>query len=505
MSQRGPESGALKRELKVTDAAAFSVGLIGPVGVMALLGAGAAGILGGGATWAFVFALVAVALVAYGFVKLSRHISHTGSVYATVGLTLGARAGFIAGWCLFFAYVTIGAGSGIEIGLFVNQLFSDLGLAFQPDWIWITIVALVLVVILGRREVHVITRVLLYAELIGALFVTILNVVILVRVGTGNAPGEQTMSWKFLSLPEGTDVGVIAAAAVFGFLAFAGFEGAATLGEETSNPKRDIPRALKIAIAVVGAFYLLSIVAQSIGYGLDPAGVKAFGASSAPYGDLARAFVGPWLADVLTLAACISLFAIFVGTLSGATRVLFALSRDTGLSKPLARVSRQGSPTNALWVVAVLALVVIVVLRLTGAAVLDATFWSLTLGTIALLVAYVLATVGAIRFLFYRGRTDTPKWQIVVPFVALVLVLYTIYRNAVGLEAPYSWFPFMVAGWIVIGLVLSLRRGLTESVARNLKASNAEPGADTDPSADAALGRRPAAAGVGDSDGAGNA
>ncbi|MCC8907423.1 hypothetical protein [Curtobacterium sp. GD1] len=79
-SNPGAAGTGLKRELKVADAAAFSVGLIGPVGVMALLGAGAAGILGRGATWAFVFALVAVSLVAYGFVKLSRcPSSRTGS------------------------------------------------------------------------------------------------------------------------------------------------------------------------------------------------------------------------------------------------------------------------------------------------------------------------------------------------------------------------------------------------------------------------------------------
>ena len=35
--------GGLKRELKVVDAAAFSIGLIGPVGAAALLGTGAAG------------------------------------------------------------------------------------------------------------------------------------------------------------------------------------------------------------------------------------------------------------------------------------------------------------------------------------------------------------------------------------------------------------------------------------------------------------------------------
>lgn len=467
-TRTGEPTGALHRELKVTDAAAFSIGLIGPVGVMALLGAGAAGILGRGATWAFVFALVAVSLVAYGFVKLSRHIAHTGSVYATVGITLGARAGFVAGWMLFLAYFTIGAGSTIEIGLFLEQLLQDLGVAFSPDWVVVALVALVVVLLVSRSQVHVITRVLLIAELVGAALVTILNLVVLFRLGTGTAPGGRGLSLDFLQLPAGTDVATIGAAAVFGFLAFAGFEGAATLGEETSEPKRDIPRALKIAVAVVGAFYLLSIIAQTLGYGTSDADVKRFVGAAAPYGDLGRAYVGPWLADLLTLFAVVSLFAISIGTLSGASRVLFALSRGAGLRGGPAKVAHNGVPLTALLISGGLAAVCMVVERLTGAAVLDATFWVLTIGTIGLLVAYVLATVGAIRFLFFTGGTGTPRWQIVVPILAILLLAYTLYKNAVGLEAPYSWFPYMVAVWLVVGIAISFRRGLKERVAADL-------------------------------------
>lgn len=466
------ETSALHRELKVTDAAAFSIGLIGPVGVMALLGVGAAGILGRGATWAFVFALVAVALVAYGFVKLSRHIAHTGSVYATVGITLGARAGFVAGWMLFLAYFTIGAGSTIEIGLFLEQLLKDLGLHFSPDWLIVAIVALVVVLLVSRSEVHVITRVLLYAELIGAALVTILNLVVLFRLGTGSAPGGRGLSLAFLQLPAGTDITTIGGAAVFGFLAFAGFEGAATLGEETSNPKRDIPRALKIAVAVVGAFYLLSIIAQTLGYGTSDADVKRLTSAAAPYGDLGRAYVGPWLADLLTLFAVVSLFAISIGTLSGASRVLFALGRGAGLKGGVARVNAKGAPITALLVSGALAAVCMVIERLTNAGVLDATYWVLTIGTIGLLVAYVLATLGAIRFLFFVGRTGTPRWQIVVPILAILLLLYTLYKNAVGLDAPYSWFPYLVAVWLIIGIGISFRPGLKEQVQADLESSD---------------------------------
>ncbi len=78
-------SEGLHKELSLVDAAAFSVGLIGPVGAIGLLGTGAALIIGRAVTLSFVFAVVGVALVAYCFIKLSQHISHTGSVYALAG------------------------------------------------------------------------------------------------------------------------------------------------------------------------------------------------------------------------------------------------------------------------------------------------------------------------------------------------------------------------------------------------------------------------------------
>ena len=121
-----PKSGeGLHAELSLVDAAAFSVGLIGPGGAIALLGTGAALIIGRAVTLSFVFAAVGVALVAYCFIKLSPHISHTGSVYALVGVTLGPRAGFVAGWALMGAYTAIGCGSTIEMGLFGGQFLSS--------------------------------------------------------------------------------------------------------------------------------------------------------------------------------------------------------------------------------------------------------------------------------------------------------------------------------------------------------------------------------------------
>src|SRR3954447_22333505 len=201
MAVTTPPAQGMHQELKVVDAAAFSVGLIGPVGAIALLGTGAAGIIGRGVTLSFIFAVVGVALVGYAFIRLSQHIAHTGSVYALVGLTLGPRAGFFAGWALLGAYVAIGTGSTIEIGLFASQFLRDTGIAHVSEYVWLALIGLGIVCALAFNEIRLITRTLLASELAGVILVTVLSVVTLVRVIFGHGPQGQTFNGHFLQLP----------------------------------------------------------------------------------------------------------------------------------------------------------------------------------------------------------------------------------------------------------------------------------------------------------------
>jgi amino acid transporter len=472
------ESRGLRQELSVVDAAAFSAGLIGPVGAMALLGVGAVPILGRAVTWAFVFALIGVSLVAYAFIRLSRHISHTGSVYALVGTTLGPQAGFFAGWALLGAYLGIAVGSGIEIALFFAQFLGGIGVLHTTEWIVIALIALVMIGGLAFAEIKIITRTLLFSELIGIVLVTILSLVIIIRLIAGDAPGHhQGFNWHFLSFPHGTGFSTISKAALYGFLAFAGFEGAAALGEETLNPRREIPRAIRVALTVVGVFYILTIVGQSIGFGSTTHGVSAFAASQSPYADLSRMYVDKALADVLNLAASISLFAICLGTSAGAARILYALARDgTGTRSGLAGVSRRGAPLVALGVVLVVVLGGMIGQRLGGVSVENATFYALQLGTLCILVAYLMATLGAIKFLFFDGKVKTPRWQIVIPALGAVFVVYTLYKNVTGQTFPYDRFPYVVAVYLVIGLgIVVLTPGLAGRVRRALLNPDADP------------------------------
>src|SRR3712207_8231975 len=57
-------------------------------------------------------------------------------------------------------------------------------------------------------------------------------------------------------------------------LSFAGFEAAATMGEEAREPRRDIPRAI-LGVAIFGGLYYVFVTAVEVmGFGTDARGIE---------------------------------------------------------------------------------------------------------------------------------------------------------------------------------------------------------------------------------------
>ena len=133
--------------------------------------------------------------------------------------------------------------------------------------------------------------------------ILILIVVIFWKVIGGSAPNGQSFTLVAVRAPAGTTVGAVAFASVFGLLSFGGFEGAAALGEETNDPRRNIPLAIAAAVGFCGVFYTIVMLAQSLGFGIGAAGTKAFSSSSAPLGDLSQQYVGNGMEDAINFGA----------------------------------------------------------------------------------------------------------------------------------------------------------------------------------------------------------
>jgi amino acid transporter len=449
----------LIRQVGFLEVTALSVAIMGPTGSMALNGSLTAATDGTATALAFVGATIVIALVAYSFVEFARKYAHAGSVYVFTGRSFGPRFGFVTAWIMLFAYLMFAFAVAV---LSANFLESALALAgVQIPWIIPAVAFFLIMWFLAHRSVRLSTRTTLVIEGVSILVILILSAVILAR---GGAHGLSATPFKVGS----GGLSKVALASVFGFLSFAAFEGAATLGEETNEPKRAIPRALAAAVLITGIFYIFCIYVQAEGFGTTTAGVNAFASSSAPLADLAKSYVGTAMALVIDLGAMVSAFASGVGLFTASSRMLYALGRD-GFGPPaLGRVHpRYGSPYVALAAVLVPGIVLSVILFIGGLSAASV-FGDLgVLGVLALLVAYVITQFAAI-WLFAHERLWR-LWQFAIPVLAIVALGYTLYANVYPVPpAPVRYFPYIVALWIVMGVVVAVALpGLSAKIGRS--------------------------------------
>ena len=443
---------ALRRELRFPETVAVSIGVMAPTLAMSVTGVAAAQALGRAAPLAFAVAALGVGLVAYGFVRLAGEFSHAGSVYAFVGNTLGPRPGFLAGWALLGTYLVFPPVSIMGVAIFGRAFLASTGLAPDADWFPLALAAWAVIWVLATRGVRPTTRSLLAFEVVSVCLILVLMGVIYWRLAAGTAPRGQTLSGEVFVLPPGVGVSVLALAAVAGFLAFAGVESAGSLGEESLLPARMIPRAIITAVAFGAVFYVACVVAQTLGFGTDAAGVSAFQHSQAPLGDLAQRYVGTALASLLDLGAALSALGAGLGGVIVAARMMFAFGRDGLASRRLSDVSAAtGVPQRALALEMLIALALLTAFRLAGISALNVFFYLATIGTLSLLVMYVLTNVAAARHL---GRRS--PGQVVAPAAGVLVAGFVLYHNVWPVPpAPYKFFPYLVLGWLAAGLIIT--------------------------------------------------
>ncbi len=447
------ERSGLRRNLSIWGAVGVALGLMAPSLAINLNPQAPAQHVGRAVPLVFLLAVVGVLLVAYGFVRLCQSFHHAGSVYGFIGVTVGPRAGFVAGWTLFGTYLAYTATSVAAFGLFIQQFCISTGIWHDAPWVPFSLVAYATIWILAANEARISARTLVTIESLTVTLILIVAVTIFAKLIGGSAPDGQGFTLSVFSLPEGVGFSTLFFSLTFGFLSFAGFEAASTMGEETSNPTKAIPLAIIGCVVFAGLFYVFVSMAESMGFGTDAEGVKAFTSSGNLMGDLAGSYLSSGVGDAITLGVAFSALSSCLASAIGGSRLLFAFARDGAFHSSLGRAStRTGAPTTAL--IAVMAVVAIEVFGLRIVAtdnVLDIFFWTATMGTLALLVCYVMSTLGAARYLFFSKFRRVRRWEIVIPAAAVAFLLYTLYHNVYPVpDSPYNLFPYIVAAWVAL-------------------------------------------------------
>jgi len=394
---------------------------------------------GEAAPLAFAIGTLAMGLIALSFMAFTHRVAHAGSAYAYISHTFGNRMGFIAGCALLLTYMGFATGLGGLVGSFIGAALKGVGIDIGQLWIAIGGASMVLAWWLAYRDMRLAGRLMLGLEAVVVVGIIGLCIAILMQVRPGWAqtaatfrPSAHFNGWV------GMGFGM-----VFSILSFAGFEGAATLGEETLHPRRNIPIALLVTVMGSGLFFVFVAYCEVVGFG--PGGMKALGSSEAPLNDLALRYASPPLAIALDLAAAASCFSSVLGSLAAAGRVLFALGRG-GLSPALAGVHPvHGTPGPAVTCAAVL---ITLVFLAWAPFVGPGNFYGYvsTIAVLALILVYI-GVGGAEMVEGWRERR--PLWSAAC-VLGPILLLWVLYRNVYPVpEYPNNLWPYVTAVWVI--------------------------------------------------------
>jgi APA family basic amino acid/polyamine antiporter len=380
----------------------------------------------------WVLTSVGALILALVFGRLARLVTSTGGPYAYAREGFGEFAGFLIAWGYWIALWSGNAGVALALAGYVGHFAPIVGdsqvytMAVALLAIWV----LTFVNVRGVEEAGILQIVTTILKLLPLVAIAVLG---LAWLDAGNfTPVNKS--------DQGT-IGALAATAAITLWAFLGLESATVPSGEVRNPTRTIPLATIIGVLIASAVYIMVTV---VAIGVLPSAELA--ASSAPLADVASLMWGSWAGSAVALGAIIAT----IGTLNGFTllcgQVPYGAATDQIFPSALGKLSKFGTPANALVLSNLFASLLIVCNLHRG---LVETFTLITLlASATTLVPYAICSLAELMIYLRRGTTVATGpglWKVVALGTAGFLYAFGALYGA-GTDTIFWGFLLLVAG-----------------------------------------------------------
>jgi amino acid transporter/nucleotide-binding universal stress UspA family protein len=432
----------LSREMGLWDAALIGVGAMIGAGIFVLTGI-AAGVAGPGLIIAFSLNGLVALLTAFSYAELGSCFHDAGGGYLWVKEGLPKWNGFISGWMSWFAHAVACSLYALGFGAYFDLVLHEFHIVmphwgfFSPQKILAAGAAVVFAYVnyRGASETGKVGN-----------FVTIAKIVILmVFVGFGltivfHKPDWQAAFSPFL--PNGW--GGVFKAMGLTFIAFQGFEVISQCSEEIKNPKKNIPRAIFLSLAIVVPIYLLvafTALGAVQGGSLTPWAYLASHKETALVEVAKKFFVGGGI--MLLIGGIISTMSALNATMFSSSRVAFAMGRDKNFPAFFGEVHKKNY-TPHLSIVFSLFLVVLMATALPIEVVASA-------ADIMFLLLFLQVNITLINLRKKRPDLDRGFITPIFPYLSILAIFLLLFLAVYMFSyRPIAW---AVTGvWILSGL-----------------------------------------------------
>ncbi len=441
----------LSRELNLFHITMMGVGMM--IGAGVFLGIGnAVGVAGpGGVVLTFALNGLLAIFTAMSYAELSSAVPRAGGAYNFARIAFGRGPSFIAGWMEWFASSVAGSVYCLTFAIYTLHYLEQLGLL---NWLPFTefystkIVAFLIAVVF----IYINYRGASETGKTGAFFTlgqTItLGVIGIVGIGVAMAdPSRLTNFEPFM--PNGWDKLLITMG--FTYVAFEGFEVIAQAGDETIEPRKNIPKAMLYSIFIVVTTYILVSFAAVVGVKEGSPGVEGavwewIGSFNEKGFGMAVSRLMPYGGFLVTITVIFASTSALNATIFSATRVSYALGRDRMLPGIFSKIStKQKTPYIALFFSSLIVIVVAIFLPTMDVA---------SSASIMFLFLFFTVNISVIKIRKYMS--DELVYGYIMPLFPLTPILAIFFQALLAVWLIHmSYIAWIVApAWIFSGILI---------------------------------------------------
>jgi amino acid transporter len=398
------------------------------------------------APMAFLIVFIIVLMLGNTLGILAREFPSAGGYFTYISRTVHPRVGMFAAWLFFLYNPLVPAPILAYMGKVIeDSLKAEYDFTF-PWWLFF-ILGFAISSLFLYRGISISGKALLVLGLVEIAIAAVLSVWGLFDAGPG---GVNLQPFN----PSNIQAHGLYLAVIFSIFSYTGWEGAASIAEESENPSRNVPRATYGAIIFQVIFLAVCSWALLIGWGTDKIGSLVGSAELPPIVLAHRFWGGAWI--IVLLALINSTIAVCIASTNVTSRMWFAMGRAGALPSWFAKVHpKYKTPVNALY--AQFAVIIV-------SAVIGVWWWGVgniwfvdgLMITFALTIIYIFANLGVVLY-FWRERRSEFNFvrHGLFPIASSIALVILDYKSLNPFPAaPAKYGPIVVGIWIVLGVLL---------------------------------------------------
>jgi amino acid transporter len=399
--------------------------------VNGLVGAGIFGLpevlhqaVGAFAPWLLLIGGLLVMSIGVCFAELTKTTDRSGGPQRFVADAWGPYPGFMVGWSFFAARVISFGANVLVLIAYAAALWPAIGEGIVKTMVIVGIFGgLAFINVIGVRRT---------VGTLGALTILkLLPLILLLVVGIGAASAPGPVVLPKLSAIEG-----IALAALY---AFVGFENATVPAGETRDPRRAMPRALLLSLALVSLIYF------GLQWAYSHSAIAGSG-PDAPITALARLYWGDIGATLIAATIVVSVLANLIAAYTSSSRLPSAFADDGLIPAWFGRVSRWGTPANSILFLFVL---------ITLFALVDDFLVLAVMSSVARLIAYIASILSLPKLRHQAGHKAINVTIAIAAPIAMTLSIWATTQTN-----PAQWLT--LGAFAVVGTILYFVARLAE-------------------------------------------